>query len=278
MVSIFTYRDERKLFAVIAAVIVAATIALIQLQAARNGRPGAITVVVQSVAVWFERVASATQNGVRSGAADVASLPRVHAENAELRSELHALKLENHRLRESLAEDPDAAALLRAQFSYPDAIAARVVGFDPENVAHTVTVDRGSRAGIEREAGVLTDDGVVGRVLAVTPFAATVQLISDATSKIPAVIERGRWWGIATGSPQTGGIALEYISQDAKIRTGDLVVTGEGRSFHAGIPIGTVARIANSHGALYQTATVTPSARLGALDRVLILRRIDVAR
>ena len=35
--------------------------------------------------------------------------------------------------------------------------------------------------------------------------------------------------------PQSTQIALEYVSQDAKLRIGDVVVTGEGRSFHAGL-------------------------------------------
>ncbi|MBV9103683.1 MAG: rod shape-determining protein MreC [Candidatus Eremiobacteraeota bacterium] len=275
MVSIITYRDERKLFAVVGAVIIAASIALVQLQAARNGRPSVFTVAVQSVAVWLESSVASVESGARSTAAGIVSLPRLARENADLRAQVHALKRENRHLSETLAEDPDAGALLRGQFAYPTGVAARVVGYDPEKVSHTVTIDRGSRAGVRREAGVLTDDGAVGRVLAVTPFAATVLLITDATSKIPAVVQRGRWWGIATGSPQTGGVVLEYVSQDAKMRAGDLVVTGEGRSFHAGIPIGTIASVSASHGALYQTASLTPTARLGALDRVLVVSRTD---
>jgi rod shape-determining protein MreC len=252
-------------------VIVAASIALIQLQAARSGRPGAITIAVQSVAVWFESAVALVENAARSSAAGVASLPRLSAENATLRTEVHALRLQNRRLKEALAEAPDAAALLRAQATFPNGIPARVVGYDPENVARTVTIDRGSRAGVHRGAGVLTDDGAVGRVLVVTPFSATVQLITDATSKIPAVVQRGRWWGIATGLPQSGGLGLAYVSQDAKIRVGDVVVTGEGHSFHAGIPIGRIAKISYSRGALYQTATLTPAAGISALDRVVVV-------
>jgi rod shape-determining protein MreC len=273
VVSIFTYRDERKLFAVIGAIIVAALIGLIQLQALRSGRPSAISVVVQSVAVWCESAVSTSVNGVRSAAAAVVSLPTLARDNARLRTDMHALKAENRRLNEALAEQPDALALLRAQDAFPGGIAARVVGYDPENVARTVTIDHGSRASVKPGAGVVTDDGAIGRVLNATPFAATVQLVTDATSEIPAVVQRGRWWGIATGVPQSGQVALEFVSQDAKIRVGDLVVTGEGRSFQAGVPIGRIVKIEYPQGALYQTAIVTPAVRLGRLDRVLVLAR-----
>ena len=77
MVSIFTYRDERKLFAVIGAIVVAALIALIQLDAARSGRPGAIGIAVQSVAVWVESAVAAAGNAARSWAGAVVAIPRL---------------------------------------------------------------------------------------------------------------------------------------------------------------------------------------------------------
>jgi rod shape-determining protein MreC len=273
VVSIFTYRDERKLFAVIGAIVIASLIALIQIEAARSGRPGAIAVAVQSAAVWVESGIAWMGAGARSSAAAVRSLPGLASENRDLRTELHAERLKSAQLSEALAQQPDALNLLRAQLRFPAGVPARVVAYDPENVAQTVTIDRGSRAGVHSGAGVVTDDGVVGRVLAETPFASTVQLVTDATSKIPAVVQRGRWWGIATGVPQSGQIALEYLSQDAKLRIGDVVVSGEGRSFHAGIRIGRIVKIFYPQGALYQTAILTPAVPFGRLDRVLVLRQ-----
>jgi rod shape-determining protein MreC len=142
-----------------------------------------------------------------------------------------------------------------------------------------VTIDRGARAGVRRNEGVVSDEGAVGRVAGVTPFASTVQLLTDATSNVPAVVQRGRWWGIATGVPQGDGVALEYVSQDAKLRIGDLVVTGEGRSFHAGYAIGRVAKVFHPEGALYQTAVLSPATRFGSLHGVVVLAEpADAAR
>ena len=52
----------------------------------------------------------------------------------------------------------------------PGGIAATIVGFDPENQNRIVTIDRGSGAGVEMESGVVSGDGVVGRVIEVDPF------------------------------------------------------------------------------------------------------------
>jgi cell shape-determining protein MreC len=49
------------------------------------------------------------------------------------------------------------------------------------------------------------------------------------------------------------------------------VVTGEGRSFHSGLPIGTVIQIERGNAALSQTVVLRPSIDLGALDRVVVV-------
>ncbi len=79
----------------------------------------------------------------------------------------------------------------------------------------------------------MTGDGVVGRVIEVDPLSAKVLLINDPTSRLTAQVQKGRWWAIAVGTLTR--VKLRFISQDAKLRVGDAVVTGEGRSFRAGM-------------------------------------------
>jgi cell shape-determining protein MreC len=64
---------------------------------------------------------------------------------------------------------------------------------------------------------------------------------------------------------------VEYIPQDASLRVGDVVVTGEGRSFHSGVPLGKVIAIERGDATLYQTAVLKTAVDLGALDRVVIV-------
>ncbi|MBV9407828.1 MAG: rod shape-determining protein MreC, partial [Candidatus Eremiobacteraeota bacterium] len=93
---------------------------------------------------------------------------------------------------------------------------------------------------------------------------------TDATSKLPAVVQHGRWWAIAVGTSTR--LKLQYVSQDAKLKVGDRVVTGEGRSFHAGVLIGRIIQVEpEPAGALDQTAIVQPAVDLSALSRVLVL-------
>jgi rod shape-determining protein MreC len=271
VVSIFTYRDERKLFAVIGAVVAAAAIALVQLDSLKTGKPSLIAVAVGSAGVYAETATSAAGSGLRGALASIANAPRLTGQNAELRAKNEALRAENQRLREAIAAAPEAQVIATLRTELGSGTSATVVGFDPEETSRTVTLDRGADAGVKLDDGVLDEEGVVGRVIGAGPGSSTVLLVTDGASKVPAVVQRGRWWGIAIGTDTS--IRLEYVSQDAKLKIGDDVVTGEGRSFHAGFELGRIARIDHPEGALYQSAVITPAVAFGRLSRVLVVAK-----
>jgi len=249
--------------------VLAASIALVQLSAARSGRPSVVAVAASTVLGAMQSAIAATAGGVRGAVETVTGLPGLRESNARLQKRNHELAAENASLREALALQPELAALAGAKTRYPGAVEASAIGYDPENQTRSVTLDRGTRAGIAIDAGVLTDDGVVGRIVEATPLTSTVLLLIDPASKIPAVAQRGRWWGIATGTGTR--VRLQYVSQDARLLAGDLIVTGAGRSFRAGVPLGRVVAVDHREGALYQTALVEPAVELGRVAHVLVL-------
>ena len=270
MVPIFTYRDERKLFAVIGAIIVAALVALLQLEFARQGRPSPLSNAITSTYAYLEFALGATITGARDSVGYVVALPQLERDNARLRVDDEKLRADNAALRETLARVPSNEAMQNAAALYPTGVAAMVIGFDPENKSQVITVNKGTRSGITVDDGVVNADGVVGRVIEADALSSKVLLITDYTSNLPAIIQHGRWWGIATGTLTR--VNLHYVSQDAHLHVGDAVVTGEGRSFHAGLLIGRVASITPMPaGALDQQAIVQPAVAFGRLDHVVIL-------
>ena len=247
----------------------AALLALVQINAERSGNESPIATVGMSLASFVETAISMTVGGVRSAASAVISLPQLEKDNAQLRSQNLQLSQENARLHELASEYQSEVAIRPVVDLFPSGIEARIIGFPPENESRTVTINRGSSSGIHKDDGVLAPGGVVGRIESVTPFASQVILITDYTSLLPAVTRHGHWWGIARGN--LSSVRVEYIPQDAPIKRGDMIVTGEGRSFHAGEPIGTIVSIERGDATLYQTAVVKPAVNLGAIDRVVVV-------
>jgi rod shape-determining protein MreC len=247
---------------------VSALVALVQINAQRTGSESPIATVATAFFDVAETAVATTVDLTRSAAVGIVSLPGLSRENTALRDQNRRLIAENARLHE-LAAAYASEVSIRPRIDLFGGIEARVVGFPPENESQAVTIDKGSIAGVHRDDGVVDGNGVVGRVASVGPLSSTVVLITDYTSRIPAVVRRGRWWGIARGNVTS--VRMEFIPEDAPLRNGDVIVTGEGRSFRSGVPIGTVESVERGDTTLYQTAVVTPAAALGALDRVDVI-------
>ncbi|HEY0614209.1 MAG TPA: rod shape-determining protein MreC [Candidatus Elarobacter sp.] len=248
----------------------AALVALLQLDFARAGRTSPLTITVTAVSAYLQLAAATVVHGVQGAYDTVVRTPGLANENGTLRTENAALRAQNDELQERLARAPAAGDLAAARLAHPNGIAATVIGYDPEAATHVITIDRGAKDGVHRDDGVVTGRGVVGRIVELGPLSSKVLLVTDATSKLPAVVQKGRWWAIAVGTSTR--VKLQYVSQDAKLHVGDRVVTGEGRSFHAGVLIGRIKQLEPvSAGALDQTAIVQPAADLSALSHVVVL-------
>lgn len=265
---IFTYRDERKLFALIGIIIVAAVLALLQISAQRAGSVSPISTAASSIFAVSENVVSAIGRAARASGTAIVTLPRLESDDRAVHARNERLVAENARLHELAAATEEESAV-RPIVALYHGIEARVIGFPPENETRAVTIDKGSAAGVRRDEGVIASGGAVGRVIAVAPFSSTVVLVTDYTSRIPAIVRTGRWWGIARGN--VGSVVVDYVEQDARLHVGDVVVTGEGRSFHSGVPLGTITEIERGNSTLYQTAVLKTAVDLGALDRVVVV-------
>lgn len=166
-------------------------------------------------------------------------------------------------------------------------VTARVIGRSPTVWYATITVDKGSSAGVRKDQPVVSGDGLVGKVTAVTGGASQVTLITDSTSGVsarvltPAVTDAAN--GItgvvqpAVGRPRD--LLLEFVPRRASIRKGDTVVTAGSQStrleslFPANLPIGVVTRADDEELSQYQRVHIRPFADLRRLDFVQILTR-----
>jgi rod shape-determining protein MreC len=143
----------------------------------------------------------------------------------------------------------------------------------------SLTVNRGTSDGVALDAPVISPTGVVGRVIAVGPRAARVQVLLDRDSGAGVLIERSRVSGVVSGQvvqPETGAadLLLKYVSERADVVEGDVVVTsGFDRIYPKGLVVGRVSYVGEGSG-LLKEIRVEPSARFDRLEEVLVVLRL----
>jgi len=159
-----------------------------------------------------------------------------------------------------------------------DTVAAQVVGRDGMPWFRTLTLDRGEADGITLDAPVMSPTGVVGRVFAVGPHAARVQVLLDRDGAAGVLVERSRVPGVVSGqvSSQAAGaedLVLKYVPERADVVVGDVVVTsGMEGIYPKGLVVGRVRFVGKGSG-LFRDIRVEPSARFDRLEEVLVVRQ-----
>ena len=192
-----------------------------------------------------------------------------------MKQENDALKLQLTQLRTKATEADRLAALLHFRQTQEQVpmVGARVIGSNADANSAVIYLDRGQRDGIKRNMGVITPDGVVGKVIESFSDTAQVLLLTDRDSGVGAMIEESRIQSPVggTGEPL---LAMKYVANDDEVKNGEHVVTsGMDRIFPKDLPVGTIAEV--KPGNPFKLIKVRPSANLEKLEEVIVLLTTD---
>lgn len=172
-----------------------------------------------------------------------------------------ALEQENIRLRGLL----DSSFKVGERVLIAELLSIKLVPYE-----HVVEVNKGTRFGVYAGQPVFDANGVVGQVLRTNPLSAEVMLITDPSHAIPVQVNRNGLRTIALGTGHLDRLALPYLSGNADIQVGDLLITsGLGGGFPHGYPVATVTAIASQESP-FAKISATPIARLDR-NRELLL-------
>jgi rod shape-determining protein MreC len=204
---------------------------------------------------------------------------RLTQQNAELEAEIARLQTQIIELQQQNSELEVLSALLDFARTNPgpDYLSAAVIGRDPSPFLHYIIINRGSDDGLHRGMPVVSSQGLVGRVAAVTAGAARVQLITDPGSAVNVRVQPSGAEAILAGSI-TGETTIESISQEANAQIGDLVLTsGLGGNYPADILIGQLSGVRKLPVELFQSASVQPIVDFAKLKVVLVITNFQPA-
>jgi rod shape-determining protein MreC len=214
------------------------------------------------------RVLNAPLAAARHGADRLGRLLALEAENERLReenrrllawqAEATRLSVQNEALREVLRVPRVEAA--------PVWTNARIVGDSGSSFVQSRLIDAGSDRGVAPGMAVLTEAGMVGRVVRVGRSTARILLVTDFSSRIPVIVEGSRERAILQGD--NGPLpTLQFLSRTARIAIGERVLTsGDGGVLPAGLLVGEVAAVQQGR------IDVRPLVDWSRLDWVAVLR------
>lgn len=196
----------------------------------------------------------------------------VHQENAQLKNEIHALKMANSRYRELLATQERLEELLQfKQTINRPVLAAQVIGRDPTGWFKSVIIDKGKWAGLRLDMPVVNAFGVVGRVVSVSSNYAKVLLIIDQNSAVDCLVQRSRDRGMLKGL-MSEICKLDYVAKSNDITVGDIVVTsGLGGVFPKGLPVGRILDVKEISGELFKDIKIRTAVDFSKLEEVLVI-------
>ena len=181
--------------------------------------------------------------------------------NQEYLINLNLLKKDNIRLRE----------ILSLQESSVDTISAAVISRKTGSWWRQITLNKGSKDGIEIGSIVVGPGGLLGRVNNTSLFTSSVKLLTSPESKVGVWIDRIQMNGLLVGVGDDYPSLIIY-SKDADIKVGDFVSSSPASTLlPPNIPIGIIQSIDDPIKAK-KTAKISLLAKPHAIDWVQILK------
>lgn len=245
---------------------------ILTLNAKEDRETSTVEKVLLQITFPLQQGAQKTFLWIRGLGEDYIFLTRVQKENKDLKRIISGLREENNRLQEALLTEERLKKLStwQSQYSHSSQV-AQVYARGPSGWFKTVLVNKGEEDGVSKDMAVATSEGVVGRVIEVSPDTAKVLLITDVNSAIDVIVQRSRAQGIVEGKIDEVCL-LKYVQKSEDVQVGDKVITsGLGGIFPKGLVVGTVSNVDRKRPGIFQYIEVNPTVDLSKLEEVLIL-------
>lgn len=233
------------------------------------------------IRVWGLTVADFVQSPVTSVTSSVsnyfssiANLRSAQTENDALKQHVQELEVEIKGKEQLTAENGRLKALLDLkENSKYKVLPARIIGRDPSAWFDSSVINRGSLDGVKLNMPVVTDGGLVGRVTAVSPLTAQVDLISRDRAGVGGVIGEigSSTAGVVIGIKKDL-LEMHYVPGSTNVQQGQSVYTnGQDGIFPAGLKIGEIVSVGGGSASEPLQIFIQPAARLNSMQEVGVL-------
>jgi len=233
--------------------------------------------------VWVQALVSPAQS-LSSGASgastsffrEIVNFRQTAGENERLKQDLATAQLDLRKAQQANVENERLKGLLnlKEQTGY-DQVAARVIARDSSIWFNTITINRGSSSGIALNMPVVTGGGIVGRVIALSPWTAQVMMVTDEKAAAGAIVGQlsgSGALGSVRGLGNSGLIEMRYVSGLQNVEVGNYILTtGQDGIYPPGLNVGEVVQVKPGTATQPHQILIRPGAKLDQLEEVAVL-------
>ena len=246
-----------------------------------NNNGNYLTDITKDTTTSFEKIIYSPFRFIASKINDYKSLKDIRKKYQALLPEIEridSLKAENIELRKELADLKEELKIDHTLSEY-EFLNATVINRNVATWYNTITIDKGSYNGVEKDMAVVSSHGLIGKVISTSTFTSNVRLIttSDTKNKISITIASGNnhvHGLIKNYNYKTGYLEIEGISNTERILKDSYVYTsGLGGIFPSGILVAKVTNIKTDEYDLAKLIDATPVVDFNDINYVAILKR-----
>ena len=248
-----------------------------------GGNTDPLSNVVNTVASPIRGGVSAVMDWAEGVYTYVFHYQELHDQLSDLQVKVSQLEEQVRQGEEASRENEQLRQLLQLQAKRRDFTfeSARVTTRSTSNWESTLTLSKGSAAGVAVGNCVITETGVlVGVVSQVGLNWSTVSTVLNTDIEMGGIVTRTYSAGILEGSfdlMSQGRLKLSYLPEYAQLVSGDEVLTsGKGDVYPSGLVVGQVVGVFTDPSGMTRYAVVLPDVKLDSLVEVFVIKDFDI--
>ncbi len=194
------------------------------------------------------------------------------ADQELLQVQLKELRQENYRLRELID--------FKNKTNY-ELLPAEIIARNPNHWFEMLTINKGTRQGVEKGMPVVASQGLVGSIYSSSLNSSQVLLLTDPRRGVSAMVQRSRDPGVVAvveGSTEYQGyLVMKNLAQEVNIQQGDTIISsGVGPIFPKGLVLGHVIEMGDDRYGLLKYALLEPAVNFNRLEEVFIVLEVPI--
>lgn len=267
----------------IAVIVVVTLISVTAAKRANEGKPNLLQAIGNDATAVVDKVISAPVRVIRGGVDSVSNLLATYEENQHLKEKIDSydeLSQENANKEKEIADLKKELSLSDTLTSY-DKVVSTVITRSPDTWQDMLVVDKGTSDGIKANMAVMSQKGLIGRIIEANARSSKVELLTTAnqsSNQFPVKISSAGQdsYGVLKGyDTKKQALIVSQVTGTAEIKKDDVVQTsGLGGNSPANLAVGTVESVAKDSMGLERVVYVKPYADMYDISYATIIKRL----